>query len=160
LSKPETRAAIAIIGGGIVGVATAYHLTKTGAKDVLLLARSELTSGATWYAAGNLPHFHGSYAVMRLQQYGKALYRTLAEDAGQAVDLSWTGALRLAHAAERVGEFERVAAFARHLRIDMRVITPTQAAEHFPGLVPGFVATPSRVGTILAYCLRTCAGNS
>jgi dimethylglycine dehydrogenase len=139
LSKPEICAAIAIIGS-IIGVATAYHLAKAGAKDVLLLARSELTSGSTWHAAGNLPHFHGSYAVMRMPQYGKALYRTLAEDAGQAIDLSWTGALRLAHTAECVDEFERVAAFARHPGIHMRVITPVQAAELFPGLVTGFVA--------------------
>jgi dimethylglycine dehydrogenase len=140
LSKLETRALVAIIGGGIVVVATAYHLAKAGAKDVLLSACSELTSGSTWHAAGNLPHFHGSYAVMRLQQYGKALYRTLAEEARQSMDLSWTGALRLAHTADRVDEFERVAAFARHLGIHMRVTTPSQAAELLPGLVTGFVA--------------------
>jgi dimethylglycine dehydrogenase len=118
---------IAIIGGGIVGVSTAYHLAKMRCTDVVLLERTELTAGSTWHAAGNLPHFHGSFSVMRLQQYGKALYRTLEAESGQAVGLHWTGALRLAHTAARVDEFERVAGMARACGLTMRLIDHAEA---------------------------------
>lgn len=128
---------IAIIGGGIVGVSTAYHLAHKGQTDVVLLERTELTSGSTWHAAGNLPHFHGSYNMVRLQQYGKALYRQLEQESGQPVGLHWTGALRLAHTDARVDEFERVAAMGRLLGLEMRLIDPDQARRLHPFLDTG-----------------------
>ena len=123
-----------IIGGGIVGVSTAYHLALKGHTDVVLLERSELTSGSTWHAAGNLPHFHGSYNMIRLQQYGKSLYKQLEKDTGQSVGLHWTGALRLAHTDQRVDEFERVAAMGRALGLDMRMIDAAEAKQLHPFL--------------------------
>lgn len=124
---------VAIIGGGIVGVSTAYHLAQMGCSDVVLLERSELTSGSTWHAAGNLPHFHGSYNVMRLQQYGKNLYRQL-EESGLPVGLHWTGALRLAHTDARVDEFERIAGMGRSLGLEMRMINAAEAKQLHPFL--------------------------
>ena len=59
---------VAIIGGGIVGVSTAYHLAERGESDVVVLERAELTSGSTWHAAGNLPHFAGSFNMMKLHR--------------------------------------------------------------------------------------------
>lgn len=124
----------AIIGGGIVGVSTAYHLALRGRSDVVLLERSELTSGSTWHAAGNLPHFHGSYNMIRLHQYGKALYRQLEQDLGQPVGLHWTGALRLAHTNQRVDEFERVASMGRMLGLGMRMIDASECRRLHPFL--------------------------
>ncbi len=126
----------AIIGGGIVGVSTAYHLAQLGQSDVVVLERAELTSGSTWHAAGNLPHFHGSYNVIRLQQYGKALYRQLDQDNEQPVGLHWTGALRLAHTEQRVDEFERVAAMGRSLGLEMRMIDAQECRRLHPFLDP------------------------
>ena len=138
LSQPSlnmnTHFRIAIIGGGIVGVSTAYHLALKGQTDVVLLERSELTSGSTWHAAGNLPHFHGSYNMIRLQQYGKSLYKQLEKDTGQPVGLHWTGALRLAHTDQRLDEFERVAAMGRSLGLDMRLINSVEAKQLHPFL--------------------------
>ena len=125
---------IAIIGGGIVGVSTAYHLAHRGESNVVILERGELTSGSTWHAAGNLPHFHGSYNMVRMQQYGKSLYRTLEEESGQAVGLHWTGALRLAHTSERADEFERIAAMGRSLGLDMRMISAEECKKVHPFL--------------------------
>ncbi len=134
MSTASTHTAVAIIGGGIVGVSTAYHLARKGQTSVTVLERAELTSGSTWHAAGNLPHFHGSYNMIRLQQYGKALYKQLEKDTGQSVGLHWTGALRLAHTDQRVDEFERVAAMGRSLGLDMQMIDAARAKELHPFL--------------------------
>jgi dimethylglycine dehydrogenase len=131
---------VAIIGGGIVGVSTAYHLALAGCTDVLLLERSELTAGSTWHAAGNLPHFHGSFNLMRLQAYGKQLYRGLQAQSTQPLGLHWTGALRLAHSAARVDEFERVAGMARACGLAMRLIGIDEARRLHPHLVPDGLA--------------------
>ena len=68
-------ARVVIIGGGIVGTATLYHLSRAGWRDCVLLEKNELTAGSTWHAAGNCPHFSTSLAVMKMQAYGLALYR-------------------------------------------------------------------------------------
>lgn len=90
---------IAIIGGGIAGISTAYHLAQAGEPNVVVLERAELTSGSTWHAAGNLPHFAGSLTMIRLQHYTKELYRDLERRHGD-IGLHVTGALRLARTAD------------------------------------------------------------
>ena len=120
------------IGGGIVGVSTAHHLAKAGCGEVVSLERCELTAGSSWHAAGNLPHFHGSYNVMRLQQYGKALYRMLEAESGQPMRLHWTGALRLAHNDARIDEFERGAAMGRRAGLTMCLIGADEARRLHP----------------------------
>lgn len=127
------RAEVAVIGGGILGVSTLYHLARRGHRNVVLLERLELTAGSTWHAAGNLPHFSGSREVMRLQQYSIALYRELG---GGAIGHHPTGALRLAHTRQRMDEFHRVAGMANALGLDFRVLTPRQLVEINPLLSP------------------------
>ena len=65
-----TTARVVIIGGGVVGTSTLYHLAKAGWSDCVLLEKNELTAGSTWHAAGNCPNFSGSWAVMNMQRYG------------------------------------------------------------------------------------------
>ncbi len=124
---------IAIIGGGIVGVATAYHLAKRGEIDVVIAERAELTSGSTWHAAGNLPHFAGSYNLMKLHKYSKDLYRELEVRHGD-IGLHLTGSVRLAHSSGRMDEYHRMAALAGQAGIDLTVLTPKAMAERFPWL--------------------------
>ena len=93
----KNKTQVLIIGGGIAGVSTLYHLVKMGVTDVMLTEKLELTSGSTWHAAGNLPHFSNDYNVMKLQQYSIDLYGRLQEETGQVVDHHPTGAIRLAH---------------------------------------------------------------
>ena len=73
----RTHARAVVIGGGVVGVSTLYHLAKKGWGDSVLVERKELTSGSTWHAAGLLPLFNLSYSVGQIHKYSVALYRTL-----------------------------------------------------------------------------------
>src|SRR3712207_3513737 len=124
---------VAIVGGGIVGVATAWHLAARGLTDIVLLERAELTSGSTWHAAGNLPHFTGSFNVMKLHAASKRLYGELRERHGD-VGLHVTGSIRLAHGPERMDEYARVAAMGRQMGLDLRLMTPDEMRTAHPFL--------------------------
>ncbi len=113
-----TTAEVVIIGGGAVGCSTAYHLAKMGITDVLLLEKNELTAGSSWHAAGNCPNFSASWSVMKMQNYSIDLYQRLGEEVDYPYNYHITGSIRLAHSIERMREFERVAAMARHQGID------------------------------------------
>ncbi len=109
--KSETK--VLVIGGGITGVSTLYHLAKAGWTDVMLVEKLELTSGSTWHAAGNLPSFSTSLNIMKLQKHSIELYQQLAEQTGESVGHHQTGSVRLAHTQERLDEFKRVAGLAK-----------------------------------------------
>lgn len=109
--KSETK--VLIIGGGITGVSTLYHLAKAGWTDVMLVEKLELTSGSTWHAAGNLPSFSTSLNIMKLQKHSIELYQQLAEQTDEFLGHHQTGSVRLAHSKERLDEFKRVAGLAR-----------------------------------------------
>ena len=130
----KNKTDVLIIGGGIAGVSTLYHLTKLGWSDVMLTEKLELTSGSTWHAAGNLPHFSNSYNIMKLQQYSIALYARLQEETGQPVDHHPTGAVRLAHTQERMDEFQRVAAMGELAGLDLEIIDNDRLKELYPHL--------------------------
>ncbi|WP_018688258.1 GcvT family protein [Ahrensia kielensis] len=132
MSKFPSTARVVIIGGGVIGVSTLYHLGKAGWKDCVLLEKNELTAGSTWHAAGNCPNFAPNWAVMNMQRYGLAMYRTLADDVDYPMNYHVTGALRLAHSKERMMEFEKVAAQARHQGLEMDICTPQELQAHNP----------------------------
>ena len=92
----KTHVRVLVIGGGVVGVSTLYHLTKKGWTDVALIERTELTAGSTWHAAGLLPLFNMSYTVGQLHKYSVDLYKRLPAETGQDVSFHVTGNLRLA----------------------------------------------------------------
>ncbi|MFK7878597.1 FAD-dependent oxidoreductase [Roseobacter sp.] len=127
-----TTARVVIIGGGVVGTSTLYHLAKAGWTDCVLLEKNELTAGSTWHAAGNVPNFAGSWAVMNMQRYSAKMYRTLAEDVDYPMNYHVTGALRLAHSKERMMEFERVASMGRYQGLEMSICTPEELKEYNP----------------------------
>ena len=127
-----TTARVVIIGGGVVGTSTLYHLAKAGWKDCVLLEKNELAAGSTWHAAGNVPNFAGSWAVMNMQRYGAAMYRTLGEDVDYPMNYHVTGSIRLAHSKERMQEFERVAGMGRYQGLQMDIMTPKEMQELHP----------------------------
>ena len=92
----RSEARVVIIGGGIAGCSTLYHLTKLGWPDVVLLEANELTSGSTWHAAGLCTQMIGSWNLMKALQYSIDLYKSLESETGQAVDYRECGSLRLA----------------------------------------------------------------
>ena len=83
----KTHARVVVIGGGVVGAGTLYHLARKGWSDVVLVERRELTSGSTWHAAGLLPLFNMSYSVGQIHKSSVELYRTLEAETGQDVGL-------------------------------------------------------------------------
>jgi len=128
--KKTARAVV--IGGGVVGVSTLYHLAKMGWSDVVLLERKELTSGSTWHAAGLLPLFNLSYSVGKLHQYSVALYPTLEAETGLHAGLSQVTNIRLATTKDRMDEYHYYAGVARTIGVDVNFLTPEQVKEIWP----------------------------
>ncbi len=127
-----TTARVVIIGGGVVGVSTLYHLAKKGWTDCVLLEKNELTAGSTWHAAGNCPNFAPNWAVMNMQRYSLDMYRTLANDVDYPMNYHVTGALRLGHTKERRQEFERVAGQARSMGLPLEMIGIDEVRNYNP----------------------------
>ena len=126
------RARAVVIGGGVVGVSTLYHLARKGWSDVVLLERRELTSGSTWHAAGLLPLFNMSYSVGQLHKYSVAFYKTLEEETGQDVGFSVCSNIRLARTRDRWDEYMYYAGVAKTIGVEVNVLTPDQVKEIWP----------------------------
>jgi len=129
-----TSARVVIIGGGVVGVSTLYHLAKMGWTDCVLLEKNELTAGSTWHAAGNCPSFSTSWGVMNMQRYSLGLYAGLAEEVDYPMNYHVTGSLRLSHSKERTQEFQRAMGMANYQGLSMEMLTPDQAVGMYPFL--------------------------
>ncbi|HSI41285.1 MAG TPA: FAD-dependent oxidoreductase [Xanthobacteraceae bacterium] len=125
-------ARVVIIGGGIVGCSTAYHLGRMGWTDVLLLERNRLTSGSTWHAAGLVGQLRTSANITQLLGYSVDLYRRLEAETGLATGWKQNGGLRLACNEDRWTEVKRQAVTARSFGLDMQLLTPNEARELWP----------------------------
>lgn len=132
LGALPTHAQVVIIGGGIVGCSVAYHLTKLGWKDVVLLERKALTCGTTWHAAGLIGQLRATHNMTRLAQYTAELYRTLEQETGQATGFKQNGSLSVATHNERFIELKRGASMARCFGLEVEVITPSEALNLWP----------------------------
>lgn len=128
----KTKAQAVVIGGGVVGVSTLYHLAKKGWSDVVLIERKELTSGSTWHAAGLLPLFNLSYSVGQIHKYSVKLYGELEEETGQQVGFSRVSNIRLAMSKDRWDEYQYYAGIAETLGIKVNQLTPSQVQEIWP----------------------------
>lgn len=126
------QAQVIIIGGGIIGCSVAYHLTKLGWKDVVLLERKTLTCGTTWHAAGLVGQLRATHNLTRLAQYTTGLFQTLEQETGQATGFKQNGSLALAADHERLVELKRGASMARCFGLEVEVITPSEAGELWP----------------------------
>ncbi len=138
-----TRAKVVIIGGGVVGVSSLYHLALAGWTDAVLLEKNELTAGSTWHAAGNVPTFSSSWAIMNMQRYSTELYRDLGARVDYPMNYHVTGSVRLAHSDARMQEFERVVGMGRYQGMDLQILTPEQTQEIYP-----FLATHDLKGAL------------
>lgn len=129
-----TQARIVIIGGGIVGCSTAYHLTKIGYADVLLLERKEIASGTTWAAAGLLAQLRQNQEMTNLAKYALECYATLEEETGLAAGFKANGAVGVCQTEDRRREWLRGAAMADVFGIDMHEISLKEAEDLVPGM--------------------------
>ncbi len=128
---PE-QARVVIVGGGIVGCSVAYHLTKLGWRDVVLLERKKLTSGTTWHAAGLVREVLGSVTTTRLAQQSMRLFQTLEEETGQATGLKQNGSIGIAANEERWEEHRRAAGLAKYLGVEVHLLGPSDILELYP----------------------------
>lgn len=134
MSDPTSRHAAKhlIIGGGIIGCSIAYHLAKSGEKDVVLLEKAALTEGATWHAAGLVGQLRSSRNTTRMLQRSVALYDRLEAETGLACDWKKVGSLRLAASQDRLLEAKRLATMAKSFGLEMQIISPREAKDLFP----------------------------
>ena len=128
----KTQARVVVIGGGVVGVSTLYHLAKKGWSDVVLVERKELTSGSTWHAAGLLPLFNLSYSVGQIHKYSVKLYGELEAETGQHVGFRKVSNIRLARTKDRWDEFMYYAGIAETIGVKVNKLTPQQVKEIWP----------------------------
>jgi len=134
MSDIPSTARVVIIGGGVVGVSSLYHLAKAGWHDCVLLEKNELTSGSTWHAAGNVPTFSSVWSLMHMQRYSVELYKKLESDTGYPINYHITGSLRLAHTKERCQEFEHVKAMGRHQGMALEIVGLDEMRRLYPYL--------------------------
>ena len=128
----QDRAQVVIIGGGIIGCSTAYHLTKMGWKDVVILEKGELTSGSTWHAAGLVGQLRSERNITRMLQYSVSLYEQLEAETGLTTGWKKSGCLHLASTKERMYELKKGATTARSFGLEMNIITPKEAYDLCP----------------------------
>jgi 4-methylaminobutanoate oxidase (formaldehyde-forming) len=127
-----TQAKIVIIGGGIIGCSTAYHLAKMGCNDVVLLEKHKLTSGSTFHAAGLVGQLRTNANITQLLGYSVELYRTLEQETGLATGWKMNGGLRLACNDARWTEVRRQATTAHSFGLEMHLLSPREALDLWP----------------------------
>jgi 4-methylaminobutanoate oxidase (formaldehyde-forming) len=126
------QARIVIVGGGIIGCSTAYHLAKMGCNDVVLLEKHKLTSGSTFHAAGLVGQLRTNANITQLLGYSVELYKTLESETGLATGWKMNGGLRLACNQERWTEVKRQATTAHSFGLEMHLLTPREALDLWP----------------------------
>ena len=128
----KSHVRVAVIGGGVVGCSVLYHLTRLGWSDVMLIERSELTSGSTWHAAGGFHTLNADTNMAALQGYTIRLYRELEELAGQSCGLHHVGGLTLAADADRLDFLKAERAKHRYMGLETEIVGPDEIARLSP----------------------------
>ena len=138
-----TDASVLIIGGGVMGVSLAYHLTAMGWKDVILTEKNDLTHGSTWHAAGLCTHFSHNPTIQELRATSVRLYRdVLQEETGESCGFHPSGAMRITRNPDRMDEFAHVAGLSKFTGYPLKLLTPQDILELYPlaqidGLIGG-----------------------
>ncbi|SFS21137.1 GcvT family protein [Yoonia litorea] len=128
------HARVVIIGGGVIGCSVAYHLTKLGWSDIVLLERKQLTSGTTWHAAGLIAQLRATANMTRLAKYSQELYGSLEEETGVATGFKRVGSITVALTDERKEEIFRSAGMARAFGVEIEEISPDEVKARYEHL--------------------------
>ena len=137
----KTQARVVVIGGGAIGVSVAYHLTRYGWQDVVLIEKHELTSGSTWMAAGNCSFFHGNYYCTQVNMKSIETYQRLEDETGQSPGWHTTGSIRTADNPGRMDELGYIYSMNRCLGLDVSWVTPREIKRMHPLMnVEGIIA--------------------
>ena len=129
-----TQADVVIVGGGVIGTSLAYHLTKIGITNVVLLERKQLTSGTTWHAAGLVGQLRASRNMTELAKYTTELMKGLEAETGQATGFKQNGSFSVALTEARFEEFRRGASMAKNFGLDVQVVSAGEVKERLPHL--------------------------
>ena len=132
MKLPPAKARVVIVGGGVIGCSVAYHLTKLGWTDVVLLERKQLTSGTTWHAAGLIAQLRASQNMTRLAKYSQELYGSLEAETGVATGFRRNGSITLALTEDRREEILRQASMARAFGVEVEEISADEVAKRYP----------------------------
>jgi glycine cleavage system aminomethyltransferase T/glycine/D-amino acid oxidase-like deaminating enzyme len=136
-------ARVVVIGGGVMGCSTAYHLAKAGCRDVVLLERKQLTSGTSWHSAAQVRALRSSENLTRMIQYSAELYSSLEAETGQSTGWLKTGSLSLATNEERFTHIKRQASLARLFGVEAEIVSPEEAGRIWP-----LIRTDDLVGAV------------
>ena len=128
---PE-QAKVVIIGGGVIGCSVAYHLSKLGWQDIVLLERKQLTSGTTWHAAGLIGQLRATLNMTKLAMYSTELYNNLESETGIATGYKRNGSLSLALTEERFEELRRGASMARNFGLETEILSNNEIKKRYP----------------------------
>ena len=139
----KSKARAVVIGGGVVGVSTLYHLAAKGWDDSILLERKSLTSGSTWHAAGLLPLFNMSYSVGQIHKYSVRFYQELQDETGMDVGFRKVSNIRLASTQDRMDEYLQYKGVADTIGIEVHVLSPQEIKDCWP-----LVSTENLIGAI------------
>ena len=132
MNEFPTQARVVVIGGGIVGCSTAYHLAKLGWTDVVVIERHKLTSGSTFHAAGLVGQLRSNANITQLLGYSVELYNKLEKETGLATGWKMNGGLRLACTEARWTEVKRQATTARSFGLEMQLLSAKEAQDLWP----------------------------
>ena len=127
-----SQASVIVIGGGVIGCSTLYHLAKLGVKDAILLERNRLTSGTTWHSAAQVRQLRSTKNLTRLIQYSASLYAGLEAETGQSTGWIKTGSLSIASNRDRLTHIRRQLSLAKAYGVEAAEISVTEAARHWP----------------------------
>ena len=129
--KNQTR--VVVIGGGIAGCSTLYHLTREGLSDVVLVERNELTSGTTWHSAAQVTNFGANQTMVGLKTHSIALYKELSEDPEYPINYHHAdGGIRLADTEEQMNGYRHFVSMAKGMGVDFEVIDAQECARRHP----------------------------
>src|SRR4029078_6626073 len=123
---------VVVIGGGIIGCSSAYHLARDHKADVILLEQNKLTSGSTWHAAGLVGQLRSSASITQVLKYSVELYKNLARETGLETGWKMTGCLRLACNQDRWIEYKRLATTAQSFGMEMHLLSPKEVKAMWP----------------------------
>jgi glycine/D-amino acid oxidase-like deaminating enzyme len=132
VSEPPLRAQVVIVGGGIIGSSIAYHLTKLGITDVVVIERVRLTAGTTWHAAGLVAQVRGTHALTELSRINASLYESLPEETGVETGLRRVGSLTVARTPARMLEILGSVDMHRAFGVECHVLEPPEVKELWP----------------------------